>query len=139
MNPSCHHAYIAGNLITAFNNLKKYSVFSELTLEIGGKEHIPDICLYPKRKIDFSVDDIIRMKEMPLLTVEILSPTQGSQEALDKFKIYFGAGIKSCWLVVPITRSVIVYSEAEKYQRFHTGDVVDGVLDIHLPIEDIFA
>ncbi len=46
MSPSYHHAYLAGNLITAFNSLKKYSVFSELTLQIGEKDFIPDICLF---------------------------------------------------------------------------------------------
>lgn len=138
MNPSYHHAYIAGNLITEFNNLKKYSVFSELTLDIEGKDHIPDISLYPKRKISYISGDIIRMSEMPLLAVEILSPTQGYQEALDKFKIYFGAGVKSCWLVVPISRSVIVYSETDKARTFSAGDVTDTVSDIHLPIDNIF-
>ena len=138
MSPSYHHAYIAGNLITAFNSLKKYSVFSELTLQIDGKDYIPDVCLYPKRKINYIAGDTIRMSEMPLLAAEILSPSQGSQEVLDKFRIYFGAGIRSCWLVVPISLSVIVYSEIEKAKAFYTGDVVDSVFDIHLPIDSIF-
>jgi len=138
MSPSYHHAYIAGNLITAFNSLKKYSVFSELTLQISEKDFIPDICLYSKRKISYGAGDIIRMTEMPLLAAEILSPTQGFQEILDKFGIYFGAGIKSCWFVIPISHSVIVYSGTEKYQTFYTGDITDSVLDICMPTDMIF-
>jgi Uma2 family endonuclease len=138
VSPSYHHAYIASNLSAVFRSLKKYSVFSELTLQIGGKDFIPDICLYPKRKIRYGSGDIIRMTEMPLLAAEILSPTQGSQEILDKFEIYFGAGIKSCWLVIPISHCVIVYSEMEKYQTFYTGDVTDSVSDICIPIDEIF-
>jgi Uma2 family endonuclease len=138
MSPSYHHAYIAGNLIAVFKNLKKYSVFSELTLQIGGKDFIPDICLYSKRKISYGSGDIIRMTEMPLLAAEILSPTQGSQEILDKFEIYFRAGIKSCWLVIPISHCVIVYSGMETYQTFYAGDVLDSVLDITMPIDEIF-
>lgn len=138
MSPSYHHAYIAGNLITAFNNLKKYSVFSELTLQIEGQDHIPDISLYPKRKVTFGSGDIIRMTEMPLMVVEILSPSQGSQEILDKFRIYFGAGIISCWLVVPVVRSVAVYSNMETSQIFYTGDIIDTVSDIHLSVESVF-
>jgi len=138
MSPSYHHAYIAGNMITAFNSLKKYSVFSELTLQIDGKDYIPDVCLYPKRKINYIAGDTIRMSEMPLLAAEILSPSQGSQEVLDKFRIYFGAGIKSCWLVVPISLSIIVYSEIEKAKAFYMGDIVDSIFDIHLPIDSIF-
>ncbi len=78
------------------------------------------------------------MTEMPLLAVEILSPSQGTQEILDKFKVYFDAGIKSCWLIVPILRSVMVYSEAEEAQTFHSGEVVDSVSDIRIPIDQIF-
>jgi len=138
MSPSYHHAYIAGNLSAVFNSPKKYSVFSELTLQIGEKDFIPDICLYSRRKISYGSGDITRMTEMPLLAVEILSPTQGSQEILDKFGIYFGAGIKSCWLVIPISHCVIVYSGMEKYQTFYTGDIIDSVLDISIPIDEIF-
>ena len=107
MSPSYHHAYITVNLSAIFHDLKKYSVFSDLTLQIGEKDYISDICLYPKRKISYIAGDIIRMTEMPLLAVEILSPSQGTQEIIDKFGVYFGADIKSCWLVVPILRSVI--------------------------------
>lgn len=138
MSPSYHHAYIAGNLITAFNNLKKYSVFSELTLQIEGQDHIPDISLYSKRKVKFGSGDIIRMTEMPLLVVEILSPSQGAQEVLDKFRIYFGAGIKSCWLVVPVVRSVALYSDMETSKIFYAGDITDNVADICLTIDSVF-
>ncbi|MCP4350944.1 MAG: Uma2 family endonuclease [Desulfobacterales bacterium] len=79
MSPSYHHAYIAVNLSTALHSLKKYSVFSELTLQIEEKDYIPDICLYPKRKINYAAGDIIKMTEMPLMAAEILSPSQGSQ------------------------------------------------------------
>jgi len=57
---------------------------------------------------------------------------------LDKFRIYFGAGIKSCWLVVPVVRSVAVYSESEKSQTFYTVDIVDNISDLRLSIDNIF-
>jgi len=139
MSPSYHHAYITGNLIAAFHKLAKYSVFSELTIQIQGKDYIPDICLYSKREIDFTAGDIIRMTEMPLLATEVVSPTQCSQDAVDKFKIYIEAGIKSCWLVVPISRAVIVYSEIGNAQIFHTGDISDSVLGISFPVDEIFV
>lgn len=139
MSPSYHHAYIAGNLIAIFHALKSYSVFSELTLQIGGKDYVPDISLYPKRTINYIAGDIIRMTEMPLLVVEVLSPSQGSQEILEKFSVYFGSGIQSCWLVVPLLRAVMVYSAMEKAQSFHTGEVIDSVLKLRVPLDDIFA
>ncbi|MCP4400290.1 MAG: hypothetical protein GY801_23655 [bacterium] len=58
---------------------------------------------------------------------------------LEKFKVFFGAGITSCWLVSPVTMSVNVYSVPAQVQIFHTGDIIDAVLGIQLPFADIFA
>jgi Uma2 family endonuclease len=96
MSPSYHHAYLSSNLIAALHRLKNYSVFSELTLQIEGKDYIPNVGLYLKKQMIFAGGDILRMTELPLLAIEVLSPTQGTQEIIDKFKVYFAAGSKSC-------------------------------------------
>jgi Uma2 family endonuclease len=75
MGPSINHSYIQVKLASLLNNLTQYSVFSELTLDIDGKEYVPDLCIYPQRKFD-PLNDLIRIKEIPLLILEILSPTQ---------------------------------------------------------------
>lgn len=137
MSPSLNHAYIQISLGAELRRLKKHSVFSELTLEID-KDYIPDICLYSKREINL-LQDIPKMTEMPLACIEILSPTQTISELMDKFKVYFEAGVKSCWLVIPIARAVVVLSGPDKAETFATGEVVDNVLDIRLPIKDVFA
>lgn len=77
MSLSYHHAYISSNLIAKLHKLKEYSVFSKLTLQID-KDYVPDICLYPKRQVNFVSADILKMTEMPLLAIEILSPSQGT-------------------------------------------------------------
>jgi Uma2 family endonuclease len=78
------------------------------------------------------------MSEMPLLAIEILSPKQGIYDILEKFKIYFTLGIKSCWLVIPATATVTVYS-LEGFKSFNSGEVVDETLNIHLLIAEIFS
>ena len=138
MSPSYHHSYICGNLIAAFRRLGGYSVFSELTLQIQGKDYIPDVSLYAKRKINLMQEDIIKMTEMPLLICEVISPTQGTQDVLSKFPAYFGAGIISCWMVVPLLASVIVYSAPDAAIAFKTDDVVDAALNIRLSLQEIF-
>ena len=138
MSPSLYHSYICGNLIAAFRALGDYSVFSELPLQINGKDYIPDLSLYPKRKINLIEEDVIKMTEMPLLACEVLSPTQGTQDVLSKFPIYFGAGIKSCGMVVPPLSSVLVYSAPNVAQAFKTDEVVDAVLHIRLSLQEIF-
>jgi Uma2 family endonuclease len=102
------------------------------------KEYIPDLCVYPKRKVDLSADDIIRMTEMPIGIMEVLSPRQSILDIQEKFPVYFNAGVKSCWLVVPPTQTVTVYAVPGQGQLFKTGNVIDPVLDIELSLEEIF-
>jgi Uma2 family endonuclease len=138
MSPSYHHAYLSCNLIAALHQLKTYSVFSELTLQIDGKDYIPDVCLYLKKPMNFAGGDILRMTELPLLAIEVLSPTQGTQEIIDKFKIYFAAGIKSCWLIIPPAQTVVVYASAERAKTFSSGELMDEIMSIQLPLKEIF-
>ncbi len=136
MSPSYNHAYTHARLIAELSKNESHSVFSELALDIG-KDYIPDISLYPKRKIDW-LNDEVKVSEMPLLAIEILSPTQGSKELIDKFKVYFEAGIKSCWLVIPVARSIIVCTAPDRSTTFSDRDVVDKTLGLNLPIKAIF-
>ncbi len=138
MSPSYHHAYLSSNLIAALHQFKTYSVFSELTLQIEGKDYIPDVCLYLKKPMNFAGGDILRMTELPLLAIEVLSPTQGTQEIIDKFKIYFAAGIKSCWLIIAPAQTVVVYASSEQAKTFSSGELIDNVMSIQLPLKDIF-
>ncbi|MFY7788730.1 MAG: Uma2 family endonuclease [Thermoflexibacteraceae bacterium] len=137
MSPSRNHSYFQLNTGYSLKNQKKFSVFSELSLLIDGKEYVPDIAVYPPMKINRS-KDILKMTEMPLLAIEILSPTQGTQELLDKFEIYFAAGIKSCWLIEPAIGSVTVYENLDTFKTFVEGIIVDRIMDIQLPFIEIF-
>jgi len=78
---------------------------------------------------------------MPLLAVEILSPRQGIDEILGKFKAYFALSVKSCWLIIPPNQSITVYSTAEQFKTFGTNDteVNDDKLDIRLSIARLFG
>ena len=55
------------------------------------------MCIYLKRQRNLQ-NDILRMSEMPLLAIEVLSPKQGIYDILEKFKLYFSLGVQSCWL-----------------------------------------
>jgi Uma2 family endonuclease len=143
---SYNHSIIQANLAFLFKRLGKYSVFTELSLDISQldrakfhfKEEIkPDVCIYPKRGLSRPFD-ILKMTEMPLLAIEILSPRQGAQEILEKFAVYFALGVKSCWLVDPTTAIVAVYVSLDQPKSFTTGEVIDETLDIRLPTVEIF-
>lgn len=140
MSPSFNHSYLQARLVAELFATKKYTVLSELSLDIDGKEYRPDICLYPIRKADY-FRDIIRMKEMPLLAVEILSMSQTPQELIDKFDIYFKAGIKSCWLVMPIPSSITIFKNTNDIKAaltFNKGELFDPQLDIRISLDELF-
>jgi Uma2 family endonuclease len=126
--------------------LGKYSVLTELSLDTSQlvthqfkvKDEIkPDVCAYLKRSLSRPFD-ILKMSEMPLLVIEILSPRQGAQEILEKFAAYFALGVLSCWLVDPTTAIVAVYAALDQHKTFSSGEVIDETLDIRLPLVEIF-
>ncbi|MCP4110139.1 MAG: Uma2 family endonuclease [Desulfobacteraceae bacterium] len=137
MSPSLNHGYFQLSIGAALRDLGKFLVVTAVTIEINGKPYIPDILVYSKRPVNRK-HDIIQMTELPMLAIEILSPTQGTKDILDKFEVYFAGGIRSCWLVEPVMGVVAVHSSFDNSQTFSSGDVVDEVSDIRLPIADIF-
>lgn len=141
MSPSFNHSYLQARLVTALSLTKKYTVLSELSLDIEGKEYRPDICLYPMRKANYW-HDIVKMKEMPLLAIEILSMSQTIQELTDKFEVYFKAGIKSCWLVMPIPSTITIFKDSDDIETAITfnnkGELFDPQLDIRISLDELF-
>ncbi|RKZ84240.1 MAG: Uma2 family endonuclease, partial [Candidatus Parabeggiatoa sp. nov. 3] len=72
--------------------------------------------------------------------IEILSPKQTINEIQGKFDAFFALGVKSCWLVVPATESITVYSAPNDFKTFGTEatEIIDTRMDIHLSMENIF-
>ncbi len=139
MSPSYGHAAIAAMLITEIHKERKFRAFSELTLMIGETEYIPDISVYPWRKINYLQGDVVRTKELPLLAVEILSPTQRALELYEKAQqIYLPAGIKSVWIVQPLAHTIVVLTHDAVTLR-HEGILEDqtGIaIDLRIIFED---
>jgi Uma2 family endonuclease len=139
MSPSYHHGYVCSKLIAALSFVPDITVFTELTLQIEDKDYIPDICLYPKREVNLTGKDILRMTEMPLVVIEILSPTQIVQDILDKFDRFFQSGIRSCWLVIPFAQTVSVYESSNQATVFHNEKIHDAALQIDIEWRAIFS
>ncbi len=143
---SYNHSLVQGNLAYLIRAHSDYSAFVELSLDAssldssqypGIKDELkPDVCVYPRRSV---VDlDILAMDEMPELAVEVISPRQGALGIVQKFQAYFALGIRSCWLVDPITSVVRVYHPNQASTTFASGEVVDKVVNIKIPVHDIF-
>ncbi|MGB0864323.1 MAG: Uma2 family endonuclease [Saprospiraceae bacterium] len=115
-----------------------YHIIPELSLDINGKEKIPDLSFY-KQFDSVTHGDEIRVKNLPLGVVEILSPTQALSELVRKADDYLSAGIRSYWLVAPEVQTVYLYEMDKKLKVFTGNDkLIDVQLNIELELSTIF-
>ena len=138
--PSLNHAFVQTAIIGSFLPSREFFVLSELTLELpDGSRLTPDISVCPKQTPDWR-HDVIRMKIMPKLAVEIPSPTQGFQEIADKLDLYFAHGVESVWVVQPGMQTVAIYLPGVVRPLVVTeGEAKDPVTGLTARLEDIFA
>lgn len=152
---SFNHGYLQVRLGSLFDRMAEFTTVGELSLDVSGvnlsrfdirsqfdlrsKEEIkPDLSIYPKRGLSHP-KDILKMKEMPLLALEIVSPKQGMYEIAEKVRLYFELGVQSCWVVEPVTQAITVYASVDQWEIFARGDVVDAKLGIRLAMNTIFS
>jgi Uma2 family endonuclease len=155
---SANHALIQTRLIRTLPE-DKFTIATELSLDVSSPERQnilahckisakhelkPDIALYYAQDFDY-IDpaediDLVRVEKMPLLCIEVVSPSQSSGLILAKLRAYFAMGAKSCWYVDPNLKLVKVFSSPKQSEPFFEKDeLFDSVLDIRLPLNKIFA
>ncbi|MEZ4529238.1 MAG: Uma2 family endonuclease, partial [Desulfobacterales bacterium] len=126
MSPSYSHAAISAMLITEISKDRRFRAFSELTLLIDGKDYIPDISVYPWRKMNYLRGDIVKMTELPVLVMEILSPMHTALELYEKAQnVYLPAGIPSVWIVLPLAHTISVLTK-DNVRLYHEGRLEDA-------------
>lgn len=117
---------------------QQYSIYTELDFNFASGKTRPDLCIMPKRKANWLVDEII-VQDVPLTTVEILSPEQSLNSLTERiYKKHFPAGVKTVWLVVPAVQTVSVLLPDRKQVNFSQGIITDPVTNIQLNLDDIF-
>ncbi|MBI4662636.1 MAG: Uma2 family endonuclease [Verrucomicrobia bacterium] len=136
--PSKNHGIVQSNLVIEFARHKEYRVISELSLVLNGRQLTPDLSVYPRGPVDFRHDDI-RLTDPPLVAVEIPSPTQGSQEVMDKVEAYLQSGVKTCWVVNPPQRTVTIYTPDGVLKSFVEGLVKDPATGLTADLEAVFS
>ena len=98
----------------------------------------PDICLYPKKKLDYK-NVQAKESEPPLTTIEILSPSQSLNELMHKaWDLYFPLGVKSAWIVVPEFKAIHIMLPGDENYYFSTGLLTDPATGIELPLRPVF-
>ncbi len=63
-------------------------------------------------------DDSTMIEGVPILAVEILSPSDTTEEINDKIDLYIAAGVKQVWIVDPHFRTVRVHRQGRKTEFF---------------------
>jgi Uma2 family endonuclease len=138
--PSFNHATVQLNLGSELRirYKSKYRITSELSLTLDDWPSVPDISVLPPTPMDLR-HDVTAITEPPLLTIEIISPTQSLTELTDKARKYFECGVRSCWLVLLPLANVYVFSGPDVYRIFRAHETLrDETLDIELPLNEIF-
>ncbi len=122
---SKNHSIVQARLTAYLMALERYVAATELSLDMAPQDRVdclkrhgfdavrelkPDVALYNDNDLELSDwDDVVRVEQMPLLCVEIISPSQSSVETLRKFKVYLDLGVKSCWFVDPAIKVMQIY------------------------------
>ncbi len=125
MSPSIYHSAIAINIAGELVRQKEFRAHSELTIVIDGDEHQPDISVYKRKKLDYiSEEDQVRMEELPLTAIEIVSPSQTMNDLIRKANLYLQSAIQSVWIVHPQTHSITVKTK-NATRIYHEGVLED--------------
>ena len=137
--PNRIHGSIQSDLIFLLRSKynEQFDFPAEVTLDTQPAS-TPDILVYPKKRLDRK-EIQAKEPEMPITTIEILSPSQSIEELADKaWDIYFPAGVQSAWLVIPALKAVHVLLPGGKDLYFNAGMLKDPATGIEISVERIF-
>ena len=115
-----------------------YRILSGLTLATRPSATTTSVAIYPTFELDYE-NQAAEETNPPLTCIEIQSPSQSNEEMVAKTHIYFQFGVKSCWVVLPSLRAVMVFDRPGHYTFFHEDDTLrDTQTGFELPLTAIF-
>jgi Uma2 family endonuclease len=116
--PSLNHSYICAQIMHQLLQDEKIQPLPELTLDVENGL-TPDISVFPKGQIRPNFfEDVLKVKQLPLLAIEVISSSQSIQAILEKARLLVNSGIKTVWAVEPYGRSIFVINKDGK-KLFH--------------------
>jgi Uma2 family endonuclease len=136
--PSLNHGIIQSNMIVEFAKDRRWRPVSELTVKLAGREGTPDISILPRQPVDFT-RDVIKPATAPTMIVEILSPTQGSVEIMERVDHYLANGVQTAWVVEPVFGDVLVCEANGKRTKFSSGVVTDPATGLTADLSVVFS
>ena len=138
---SLNCAYLRTNLafLLMLAYRQQYSILTELDFAFASGKTRPDLCIMPRRKANWLEDEIV-VQDVPITTIEILSPEQSMTGLLDRiYKKHFPAGVKSVWLVIPALEIITVLLPDRNRINVTEGVLTDPVTGLQLNLNDVFG
>ena len=138
--PSQNHSVVQTNLCFELQSRYRaqFRILPEINIAIAGRVLVPDIGIFEKMPIDMA-QDVLVLTQLPLTTVEILSPRQALDDLIDKADAYLAAGVRSCWVVMPKLQGVAVFSAPRTYVLFRSPEtLLDAATGVELPLGPLF-
>jgi Uma2 family endonuclease len=116
----------------------QYDFPTEVTLDTTPAS-VPDICVYPRKEEFDRKETPAKEPEMPITTIEIISPSQSLDELTQKaWKIYFPNGVKSAWIVMPAIKAISVLLPDDQNLLVNSGELTDPATGIQVSVDKIF-
>lgn len=102
----------------------------------------PDILFISKNRLDIITE--MNIQGAPDLVVEILSPSTGRYDKVEKSRMYYKHGVKEYWIVDPDHKTIEVFIPGDKnwnlFQSYDDEDVLTSPLltGLEIQLRDIF-
>ena len=138
--PTWNHAVLQQRILLsiATRYAEQFCVLPELNLSVNREKLVPDLAIFAGAD-SFLDHDIQLTTEMPVVAVEIISPSQPVVELTTKAEQYLRAGVKSCWVVIPEFKQVVVSTQIGDYEAFGRHEILrDPVTGIELNLTSLF-
>ena len=116
---------------------EQFDTYSELSLEAPNPSFVPDLCLFPAEPSNWREDEV-KVSDVPLTVIEIVSPSQTDTELTAKSVAYFAAGTKSYWLVQPVLRTIFILLPNGEELVFHNDILTDPTNGISIDLKKVF-
>ena len=139
------HAYLQTHIsyLLELAYANQYTIFTELDLDFASGKTRPDLCIFPRTPINWLADDIV-VQDVPLTTIEILSPCDGPTkqnltELIERiYAKHFPAGVKSVWLVIPPLELITVFLPNQQKINVIEGILTDPATGLQLNLTEVF-
>lgn len=101
-----------------------------------------DIAYISPETVADNPDDDRIVDGVPVLAVEILSPSDKHEEVAEKVETYLETGVKLVWVVDPAFYTITVYRGDAEPQMFNLSQTINGdphMPGLHVALKEIFV